>query len=170
MKQQIFILCVLFWSFGSAFGQMRTADKIVDSLKYLSANAFDCHSVYWRIIGHRDEVILSLIAKISDKTKTKVKWECKKRCLRVGDLSFMALSEIVNLPLFTITGQQFDVINDNCRPGVYEYIEKNRLKFQEQVKKWYDENYAALIWVKFEDKYMTECRRQNNVVGYYTHK
>src|SRR6202021_1424958 len=111
----------------------REINAKIDSLKYLGVDAFDCNSVFWKIIADKKEAVIGLIDKISDTTVTTATWRCKSTSLRVGDLAYLALRNIIPVPFSVITGRQYDLIDDGCLVGTSEYIEANRLKFQAQV-------------------------------------
>ena len=152
MKRYITISIFFFWQTTLVSGQTIEVKAKIDSLKYLGVDAFNCNSVFWRIIANRKEAVLRLIDKISDTTITTATWKCKSTNLRVGDIAYLALREIIPVPFSDITGKQYDVIYDGCQGGVSKYIELNRLIFQKQVQLSKD------ILDSFKSKYKFELK------------
>ena len=168
MKRFIsFTLCALFFS-AFIYGQADILTKI-DSIRYLGNEALNCNSVIWRIVAQKDVAIPGLIDLIADSAVTSMEYECKTNDpMKVGDIAFYVLDHIVSIPITEVTSRQFDLFNSNgCQAWVYQYIDDNRLTCQKQVSKWYFENKSKLVWQEYEQKYLTECRRENNISGYY---
>ncbi len=159
-------LCMFFFTHDT-FGQERIGNQI-DSLRYLGVDAFNCNSAIWQIIAKRKEAIPYLINLVGDSSLTSVNYHCKKDGkMKVGDVAFYALDEIVSVPMTYVTGRQFDLFHDGCQEWVYDYIEENRLVFQQQLQKWYQESKENFIWERYEEKYLTECQRKNYIFGYF---
>jgi hypothetical protein len=169
MKKYTYILFLLvcFTATVSAFGQTDKVKLQVDSLKYVTGDAFDCSSLVWRIVATKQDAIQILIDKLSDTTLTKATYKCTNTFLRVGDLAYLALDQILPLPFFSVTGMQCDVIENGCQVGVFTYIETNRKKFNAQVQKYYDIKKNTMEWIQFDSNHLIPCRTMNNVKGYY---
>lgn len=142
----------------------------VDSIRYLKGDAaFGCNSVIWRIVAKKKEAAPYLITLIADSTPIPVTYRCKEGSnMKVGDMAFYVLNTIVDVPMFFVTNQQFDLIYDDCQVGVYSYIDGNRLVFQKQVQDWYVEYKDQFVW----EKYLTVgrptgCRAIDGISGSY---
>ncbi len=160
-KLSLFVLCCC-----TSFVAHAQTKSPVDSLKYL--NDLGCNTVFWKIIARQKESIPLLIEKLDDTTMTAVKDKCKKNNLRVGDLAYLALEEIIPLPFFAVTGVQCDVIKDGCVVGVFEYIESNRKKFKAQVYAWNRLESKNFIWRRYDSNHLTPCRFGNGIEGKYS--
>jgi hypothetical protein len=80
----------------------------------------------------------AMLSSISDNEDIGVKVCTKKTSnLKKGDIAFIFLYENQKIYLFSCLKLQFDVMNENCKypDALLDYIEKNRQKVQEQVKK-----------------------------------
>jgi hypothetical protein len=162
----ILTLCIIA-SVLTTFGQTNPIKLQIDSLKYLKGDPFECSSITWRIIANKKEAIQYLIDNLSNSTKTQSTDKCKKTNLTVGDISFLTLKRILPLPLFSVTGMQFDVIQDGCQLGVFEYIDSKRIKFKEQVQAYYDTKKGKLKWRQLDSNHLTPCHIENNIKGQY---
>ncbi len=167
MKTTLKLICLLFCC-NIVLGQNNLAiKKQVDSIRYLKGDAaFDCNSVIWRIIARKKEAVPYLITLISDNTPIPVYYRCKRGNMKVGDMAFYVLDEIVSVPKYLVTGEQFDVYYGGCQSGVYDYIDENRLRFQRQVREWYLRYEKEFV----RDKFIggpTGCRLKNKIDGYY---
>ncbi len=169
MKQRIKILFATMFILAATnvFGQTDKIQLQVDSLKYLSGNPFDCNSLTWRIISCKKDAIQILIDKLGDTTLTKAIDKCKTTNLQVGDIAYLTLNRILSLPFFALTGMQFDLFEDGCQIGVFEYIETNRPKFKGQVQGYYDKEKDNLTWKQVDSKRLSPCYIKNNINGHY---
>lgn len=169
MKQQIKILfaSLLMLTAMNGFGQTNKIKQQADSLKYVKGDVFECSSLTWKIIACKKDAIQILIDKLDDTTMTKATYKCKPAGLHVGDIAYLTLEKIFALPLFAVTGMQFDVIQDGCRIGVFEYIDANRAKFKGQVQAYYNKKKAHLKWRQLDSNHLTPCYIKNNIKGLY---
>ena len=142
MKTLFFVVCLL--SSINGYAQSVQLQRQLDSLKYVKGNPFECNSITWKIIAHKKEAIQVLINKLDDTSLTLATDPCKHSRLRVGDLAYLTLKEILPLPFYLVTGMRCDVIEGNCQLGVFEYIENNRAKFKQQVQDYYNGNEKKL--------------------------
>lgn len=169
MKQRIKVLFTAFCILASVnvYCQNEKISLQADSLKYLSGNPFDCNAVTWRLIANKKDVIQILIHKLADTTITSAKDKCKTGNLRVGDIAYLTLTRILPLPFFTVTGMQCDVIENGCQPGIFEYIEANRMKFRDQVQAYYNKKKNNLKWQQFDSNHLTPCHLKHGIKGQY---
>ena len=149
------------------FGQINKLNSQIDSLKYLNDDPFDCNSVTWRIISNRKDAIQLLIDRLADTTFTAAKDKCKNGNLKVGDIAFLTLNHILRLPISIVIKRQTDVFENGCQPGVFEYIENNRVKFKEQVQEYYDKKKHNLKWLDFDKSHLTTCYIESMILGHY---
>jgi len=150
------------------FGQTNNIQLKIDSLKYLNLEPFPCNSIYWRVISTGKDAIPILIDKLTDTTNTKISLICKSVNVKIGDISFDVLTQIFNIPLYYVTKQQFDFIDQyGCQHGVYKYLDNNREKFKSQILDYYNKYKLELKFVKYDEGYKNECKIVNNIYGYY---
>lgn len=154
-------------SYKPLAGQTNNIKLQIDSLKYLDKDAFECSSVYWKIIATGKDAIPFLIANLEDTTPTKIKYVCKKEQLKFGDICFVALEQIFNIPLFYVTGQQFDYYENGCRGGVLTYLDNNRKKIKDPITDYYKTYQSEIKFLKYAGGYKDECKMANNIYGYY---
>src|ERR1051326_3531609 len=160
-------LFVFFYILSVKQGPAQDIRSQVDSLRYLGTDAFSCQSVFWRIVARGKGAVPYLLDKISDTTVTNATYKCKNGFLRVGDLAYLALDNIIPLPFMAVTGMQCDVIESGCPPGVFEYIEGNREKFKKQIADWDNRKQKKFRWVKYKNSEITDCYRMNRITGRY---
>lgn len=144
--------------------------KLIDSLKYIDGNPLKCDAVSWSIINQKQKAIPLLIAQISDTTLTEAWDACKQDRLVVGDISYIILKEIIPLPIFNVTGMQFDVKNGDCSVGIFQYIDDQRERFQQQVQKYYDERKNKLVWGNVDSSLLSDCHLSHHITGKYFYK
>jgi hypothetical protein len=170
MKQTILnitlTICTLTIFTNYNFGQT-ILQKQVDSLKYLQDAPFECNSITWKIIANKKDAIQILIDNLDNSTLTKSIDKCKKKELTVGEISFLTLERILPLPFFALTQEQFDVIENGCQLGIFDYIEANRAKFKQQVQAYYDKRKYKLKWRQLDSNHLTPCHIKNNIKGKY---
>jgi len=168
MTKTPIIFIILSFIVQFTIGQNRTINLQIDSLKYLRQQPFDCNSVYWRLVSTGKEAIPFLIDKLDDTTCTQTSLTCKKKDVRLGDICFEALTEIFNIPLFYITKQQFDFIDQyGCQQGVFTYLDNNRQRFKAQVFDYYYKYKAEIQFIKYDKDYKNDCKSRNKIFGYY---
>ncbi|PQJ08757.1 hypothetical protein CJD36_022610 [Flavipsychrobacter stenotrophus] len=166
MKTILKLMCLLLYCNGT-LGQNSIKDQ-VDSIRYLKGDAaFDCNSVIWRIIAKKKEAVPFLIGLIADSTPIPVRYKCKRTNMKVGDMAFYVLDHIISVPEYTVTGEQFDLIIDGCDVGMYEYIDGNRLLFQQLVQEWHMQYKNKLVWQKGARLKSTGCAAIDKITGCY---
>jgi len=151
---------------GSA--QKQSLQMTLDKMAKADSGYFECHSSYWKIVAAKTDAIPLLIAKLDDTTPTTAKNKCKDGNLKVGDIAFLALAQIMRLPIAAITQMQFDVMEANgCQGYVFDYIDANRSQFKTQVNAYYLQNKSKLKFQKYNSKSLNRCQRKNKILGYY---
>ncbi len=160
--------------FTTSFGQFNVKD-LVDSLKFLETDTLDCTAdIYWKIIAQKEKAIPYLIDKLTDTTPTKIRYDCKKTPLNISEVSYLALTEIADFPIFDITGYQFDHIDRNGCSGfhLWYFFTDNlghKPEFQKSVRKWWAKNKKKYMWHLAPRKYLTECRKKYGIKGHYSY-
>ncbi len=164
------VFIVIFFIFNAhCFAQEKFTEKLIDSLRYADSTYKFCNSTYWRIIKSGKSAIPYLIAKLPDTTKTRVAGYCKKEILTIGEVAFLALEEIIPLPLFEITKREFDIVEEGgCFTGFARYLSENQQTFYHQVKNWYKKIKNKIVWKKYDDSDLEECQKLNGITGYYS--
>jgi hypothetical protein len=158
MRIRFILLLSLFYATRS-LAQVDEINKKIDSLKYLSKDAYNCNSVYWRVVKYGKDAIPLLIARMDDTTETKATYVCKKGNLKLGDLCFGVLEEIMNVHYFYIT-----------QVGVYGYLDREREKFKQQLSNYYEtyKNNLKFIKYSYSPEYPPNaCKVKYKVYGYY---
>ncbi len=151
-----------------AVAQTNSIKAKVDSLQFLNEQPFSCTSVYWRILGTGKETIPFLIDRLGDTTLTQISLTCKQKNVTVGDICYEALTEIINIPLFYVTHQQFDFIDQSgCQQSVFTYLDNNRQKFKSQILTYYNKYKIELKFVRYSKDYKNDCKKKNKIFGYY---
>ena len=168
IKPIITILTILAFSSSTNGQQPEIIKTRIDSLKFLNQQPFDCNSVYWRVVATGKDAIPFLIDKLIDTSPTTVKLTCKTKNVKLGDICYEALTEIFNIPLFYVTTQQFDFIDQyGCQQGVFTYLDNNRQLFQTQILDYYNKFKSDIKFVKYDKNYKNVCKKKNNILGYY---
>jgi hypothetical protein len=151
----------------NTYGQTDILKLQIDSLKYINDDPFKCNSLTWRIIKSKKDAIQLLIFKLDDTTIVNSWNNCKGGNLVVGDLAYLTLWELFSIPFYELTGYQFDVIRNDCKTGLFEYLQTNRTEFKTIIQNYYDKRKANLKWTKIEKKYITPCQAKFKINGRY---
>lgn len=160
-----------------SFGQNANIKSMVDSLQYLNVDTLDCKAdLYWRIISKGDKAIPFLIDKLTDTTQTSVKYHCKKTRLNVGEVAHFTLAQIADFPAFLVTKIQFDLIQiDETGEGCWNFydflfINANKLRYQNDVRNWYNKEYSKYKAENIPKKKQTACQNQYGIDKFYRWK
>jgi hypothetical protein len=168
MAKPLTILFFVILGSTKAVGQSNNIAQRVDSLQYLKQQPFPCNSIYWRVVATGKDAIPFLIDKLDDTTHTQISLTCKATNVKFGDICFEALTEIFNIPLFYVTHQQFDFIDQyGCQQGVFTYLKNNRQKFKSQILAYYDKYKTELVFIQYDKEYKNDCKRKNKILGYF---
>ena len=149
-------------------GQTNNVTLKIDSLRFLNQQPFTCNSVYWRIVATGKDAIPFLIDRLDDTTHTQISLICKKTNVKLGDICYETLTEIFNIPLFYVTQQQFDFIDQyGCQQGVFTYLDNNRQKFKSQILAYYNKYSEELKFIHYAKIYKSDCKKKNKILGYF---
>jgi hypothetical protein len=154
-------------------------NKLVDSLKYVTDMPYICeivdgigcgNKIFWKVVKQKQEIIPSLIDKLTDTTQVDAYVPNFGGQWTVADIAYTALEEIIkDIPTFQLLGIEFD--KEGC--GYCSYWNhlrkdiKNREKFQMAVQNWYDKNKMDLIWVTSNEFSSCDCRGEHPNSGHY---
>ena len=170
--------CALVYMFflTVTIAQRPSIKSMVDSLThvpFLYSDTLDCSAdLYWRIVAKGEEAIPYLIAKLTDTLPTNIKFHCKKGRLNVGEVSYFAINEIGNFPMFLVTQMQFDLFEPDSTGGFcwsfYDFFfeNSNKIIYQNKIQKWYQENHSKYKAQTIPVKKLTECKRKYKIETY----
>ncbi len=92
---------------------------------------------YMEILKLDTLAIPYLIDKISDTTETAIEMGFVPRKLKIGDVAFDLLHEIIVIPMGTVAGLQWDYIGCDGLDDYLYYLQHDRLKFQTQLRQYF---------------------------------
>lgn len=149
-------------------------DSLVAQLAAMKTDTLDCSAeAYWNIVAKGNAYVPDLIELLTDTTPTSIYNGCKNGNLNVGELSWFALEEIGDFPVYVVTRIQFDVIE--MKDGwscwsFYGYLFENSNKpaLQEKVRDFYET--SQFRFVRFSGDQLTDCRRLHHITGRYKWK
>lgn len=168
MTKFITILIIVTFCSTLVVGQTNSITQKIDSLRYLKGQPFPCNSIYWRVVATGKDVIPFLIDKMDDTTNTQISLNCKKTNVKLGDICYEALTEIFNIPIFYVTHQQFDFIDQyGCQQGIFTYLDENRMEFKSQILAYYEKYKTELKFIQYDKGYKNDCKKKNKIFGYY---
>ena len=131
----------------------------------------DCgDEIIWTIAVQGESAIEPLIKKIADTSFTNLYFKdySNKIRLRVGDIAYITLEQILFIPTFTIANVQFDVgIYGGYQSGFFEYLNSfsNRIKFQKQLDNYYRTNKFKLVLFNKNEMQIKACAISHNIKG-----
>ena len=98
-------------------------------------------SLYDSIMERIDSLRTSLVHKISDKETTTAVSCNKATPLAKGDIAFILINKIENIPYFEAYGVQWDSYSLDCKyhHGMLDYVELNRDVIQEKTISCFEE-------------------------------
>lgn len=171
--KKLFITIAVFNITILLHGQNPAVKAMIDSLKYLQADTLDCSAdLYWRIIAQGDKAIPFLIDKLTDITKTNIRFRCKSSTLNVGEVAYFALTEIADFPAFSVTHIQFDVFNIKRCWNFYDFLFNNANKrwYKTVVLSWYNKEKQNYKPERIALKNQSACQKVFGVTTYYKWK
>jgi hypothetical protein len=119
-------------------------------------------NTYWDIVKEGISIIPTLIETLTDTTITSFKIPCRETYLRVGDVSFLLLNEIISVPIARITQNQFDLQFLGCdfgqSVGLFDYLAKNRVGFNRQLREWFNTYRSIIKKRELSQKEKSSCR------------
>ncbi|MFB6344116.1 hypothetical protein ACE1ET_20525, partial [Saccharicrinis sp. FJH62] len=157
--------------------------KLVDSLKFVTDMPYICRDtvitnlsvgcgdkIFWETVKQKQNIIPLLIDKLNDTTQTEVSVPNFGGQYTVADIAYRAILEIIkDIPTFELLGVKFD--KNGC--GYCSYWNhlredvNNRIKFQTNVRIWYDKNKSSLVWVKSNRFLTCDCAGRHPNGGHF---
>ena len=94
---------------------------------------------YSSIIKKGPQIIPALISELTDTMKTKIIDKCTGDYFTMGQLSYILIDNIENIPFFKVTGDMADVMQNcsNLAFGVLDYVRLRGPEFQKKYKKYF---------------------------------
>ena len=108
-----------------------------------STNDFEKDIFYKKLQKDIHKYKFILTNMIADTTDVNVSVCRNKYKLFKGDVAYILLDKLIDLPKFKIFNMQFDVYDEKCKNLHYEFIDfiqKNRLFVKNKVKKYFEKS------------------------------
>jgi hypothetical protein len=173
------IICLIILTGGIFVNHAQNAKSIVSKVSQISYlphweqlndTLYKLHCgdpIIWEVVSLGKDAIPFLIEMIKDSSDAKVTIECSVNGTRVGDLAFLVLEQIVNIPLAQVTGTQFCTVTD-CggffmADGVFYLLAENRSQFSAQINRWYTQSKKKIKLVDLKDNYFFGCLTSDKV-------
>lgn len=140
------------------YGQFGTATYKMDeriNAKYRKEN-----NAYHEILELDSLAIPYLIDKISDSTEANLRVPCAAYNLKVGDVAFALLNDIIVIPWHSVTGEDWSSYSCDALPdGGWGYLHHNRIQFQNQLRMFFASQQGR-IWLRlFKDDRLNRTAR-----------
>ncbi|MDO3628687.1 hypothetical protein [Mucilaginibacter sp. BT774] len=172
MFNRTLLLISLVLSSAEGFSQVKEiVERDVRHLRYLPYGQFGSQQwrkeerinarfrkenpAYHEVLALDTAAIPYLIDMISDSTEANIRVPCAAHNLKVGDVAFALLNDIIVIPWHTVTGEQWDSYSCDALPdGGWGYLYYNRVKFQSQLRLFFA-TVQGRMWVSmFKDKHL----------------
>lgn len=173
MKKILLVLALLLVSFA-AYSQ-NSYHSLADSLRYVVNVPYiqNCSDpILWKVVGKGLDIVPDLIDKLDDTTVLKeVYVPFFGGEYAVADVAHIALLEIIrDIPTFELLGVEFD--EKGCGYCSYWFHVrskvKNRKRFKEAVRKWYNYHKNYLEWTEGNGMSNTgDCFKPLTLKGHY---
>jgi hypothetical protein len=175
----LLLVALLILGAGKCIAQKASLQKAIDSLASARDLPFDDDEKWWRdcgdeqfwkVVKYGKPAINALVNRLSDTAITNVRFQDADTTLllRNGDLAYACLRQIVFLPLFEITKNQWHTgLKGIYRYGFFSWLSKykNRLRFQGQVRTYLHN--SKRTWHAFADGDVNSCQRTRGILGSY---
>lgn len=172
-KQLSLILLLLTFSFPAFCQVKEIIDRDIVLIKYVPDDPIST-TKNWKKIrqknneyrkkNHEYHEILSLdtlaipylLDRIGDTTETSIRIPCSTHSLKIGDVAFALLSDIIPIPMHLVTGSQWDVIDcDTFMLGTWDYLHTSRKRFQNELIEFFKSKKGKL-WIKLLKEKITK--------------
>ena len=176
LKKLLLLLLVLIF-FRPAWGQVKEIiDRDIALIKYLPYGQFGAkdwkqdertnaryrkeNPAYREVLALDTLAIPYLVDRISDTTEANLRVPCAAYNLKVGDIAFALLNDIVLIPWHTVTALDWDSYScDSLPDGGWGYLHHERGRFQQQLRAFFKSR-KGKIWVQlFKDKKIKDDER-----------
>lgn len=148
------VMKIKFLPYGQFGSRTYKADERI-SARYRKENP-----AYHELLALDTLAIPYLIDKISDSTEANIRVPCAAYNLKVGDVAFAVLNDIIVIPWHSVTGEDWDSYSCDALPdGGWGYLHHDRVKFQAQLKLFFASKQGK-IWLKvFKDDKLNRTAR-----------
>jgi len=169
MFNRTLLLILLVLSTATGFSQVKEiVERDVRHLKYLPYGQFGApgwgkeetinarfkkeNPAYHEVLALDTLAIPYLVDMISDSTEANIRVPCAAHNLKVGDVAFALLNDIIIIPWHTVTGEQWDSYSCDALPdGGWGYLYYQRVKFKSQLKIFFASQQGKLWIQMFKD-------------------
>lgn len=140
------------------YGQFGTATAKMD--ERINARYRRENNAYHEVLELDSLAIPYLIEKISDSTEANLRVPCAAYNLKVGDVAFALLNDIIVIPWHSVTGEDWSSYSCDALPdGGWGYLHHNRLQFQNQLRMFFASQQGR-IWLRlFKDDRLKRTAR-----------
>lgn len=171
--KHLLIIFFVFLLWQVPFAQKETVYNNLSLLSKVSNIPFDAcaqpykdcgDNIFWDIVKIGKPAIKSLISNMSDTSFSDTYYHGIR--LRTGVIAYIALDQIISIPIAKITGLQFDVFDCGWYPsGLILYINdsSNRQEFQKQIEKYYRS--GSFKWVINSKEKLSNCAQSHGIKG-----
>ena len=179
MFNRTLLLILLVLSSTASFSQVKEiVERDVRHLRYLPYGQFGSpdwkkeerinarfrkeNPAYHEVLTLDTLAIPYLIDMISDSTEANIRIPCAAYNLKVGDVAFALLNDIVVIPWHTVTGEDWNSYSCDALPdGGWGYLHHERAKFKNQLKMFFASQQGK-IWIHLfkDDKLNRQVKAQ----------
>jgi len=170
MFNRTLLLILLVLSSTASFSQVKEiVERDVRHIKYLPYGQFGSgqwqkeerinaryrkeNPAYHEILALDTAAIPYLIDMISDSTEANIRVPCAAHNLKVGDVAFALLNDIIVVPWHTVTGENWNSYSCDALPdGGWGYLYYERVKFKNQLKMFFGSQQGRMWLTMFKDK------------------
>lgn len=176
MNKVIKLFCFTFICL-TGFGQNSEIKLMTDSLSiapFLNHDTLDCSAdLYWRIVAKGEAAIPDLVAKLTDLSKTNIRFHCKKSKLNVAEVCYFALTEISDIPVALISSDwsgisYYGTSGEECAT-FYElfFNDRNKAFIQQKLRKWFHEKFGSYELLKIPENKLSDCQKKYKIETYF---
>ena len=100
-----------------------------------------------------------LIDRISDTTEMNIRIPCSAHYLKLGDVAFAVLNDIITVPWHAVTNGQWDAYTCDTLPDDgWDYLYNHRRQFQRQLRTFF-QSPKGKIWIRIQKKKLSNAER-----------
>jgi hypothetical protein len=100
-----------------------------------------------------------LIDRISDTTEMSIRIPCSAHFLKLGDVAFAVLNDIITIPWHAVTNGQWDAYTCDTLPDDgWDYLYNHRRQFQRQLRSFF-QSPKGKMWIRIQKKKLSKTER-----------
>ena len=178
--KSILVTIVSLFIFNTSYCQLKEIiDKDISLITYLPYDKFPFpnkrknkrymrkNHEYHEILALDTLALPYLLDKISDTTQTSIRIPCAVHELKIGDVAFALLNDIVFIPFHLVTGSQWDSYGcDSLPDGGWDYLYQDREKFQKELKIFFAST-KGKMWVRLLKAKLTKIEKDDLLKSLY---